>query len=537
MTVSEILAKHITLEVECMDRLFLTGYIPLLQTGGGLVNFFVEHRKKPIPSPALLNQMTLSFRKSVERYAEENRVPLHTFEKGPKNKVPSKDSIAKVYRKKNPQTDGVNFIGNAQEKTKAFKGAKRKKSGYVGFDYQRQDVYVTHYYFYLYDDDFGPAFIKVCTYFPFTMKININGHEWAKRQLEKHGIGYEPLDNGFVSCEKPDILQQICDQLGPEQINRFFRKWLHRLPTPFTEADIEAGYQYELSISQMETSLTLVFDQAKRGREFFEETIRENLDLGRPDRVQMVFGRKITKATPGLFRTRVINKDVSPSLHIEYKNSRIKQYFKEQRALRGEVTINNTRDFYVGKKLKNLPFLKKISSNINRQLLFVQKVSSNCSLSGKTIEHIVNPTMKDGQRASGLKFGDRRVMALFAALCLFIHVPNGFTNAMLKQPVANLLDQNVADYSIGKMTYDLRRLRLKGIIHRLDHSNRYIITPYGYRVALFMTRINSRLFRPAYVALNPDNQENIPNSLLKAFQKVDQEIEKMFVKNNIKIAA
>ena len=537
MTIHEILKNHTTLEIESLDRMYLTGYIPFLQTGGGLVNFFVQHRKKPIPSPALLNEMTKSFRKAVEAFAQANNIPIVKFEKGPKNKTRRKDDVAKEYREINPQSDGVNFIGVAQEKSRAFKGSKKNKSGYIGFDFQRQDVFVTHYYFYLYDNDFGPAFIKICTYFPFTIKVNINGHEWAKRQLEKRDINYQPLDNGFLSCEQPEQLQHICDQFGPEQIKRFFHKWLGHLPSPFTKEDHEAGYQYELSISQMEMSLTLVFDQPDKGRELFEETIRENLDLGRPDRVQLVFDRKITKATPGVFRTRVIDKDVNPSLHIDYKNSTIKQYFKEQRALRCEVTINNTRDFYIGKKLVNLPYLKKLSSNINRQLLFVQKVSSNCSMSGESIQQLICPTIKDGQRASGLKFGDPRVMALFAALCLFIHIPNGFTNASLKKPVANLLDMKVAEYSRGKMTYDLRRLRLKGIIHRLKDTHRYIVTPYGYKVALFITKLNTRLFRPAFTALNPNNLENIPIPLLAAFEKVDQEIENLLVHNNLKLAA
>jgi hypothetical protein len=509
----------------------------MLQTGGGLVNFFVQHREKPIPSPALLDEMTKSFRKAVDAFIENNQIPVEHFKKGPKNKIHRKDDIAKQFRQNNPQSDGINFIGIAQEKANAFKGTKNDKKGYVSFNYQRQEVYVTHYYFYLFDDDFGPAFLKICTYFPFTIKININGHEWAKRQLEKQGIKYEPLDNGFLSCEQPEKLNEICSQFGPKQIEQFFHKWLSRIPSPFTEEDIEAGYQYQLSISQMEMSLTVVFDEPDKGREFFEETIRENLDLGRPDRVQLVFDRKITKATPGIFRTRVITDDVNPSLHIDYKNSKVKEYFKESRALRCEVTINNTKDFYIGKKLVNLPYLKKLGSNINRQLLFVQKVSSNCNMSGESIQQVVNPTIKNGQRVSGLKFGDPRVMALFAALCLFIHIPNGFTHSSIKVPVANLLEMNVADYSAGKMTYDLRRLSRKGIIHRLANTNRYIVTPYGYRVAWFMSKLNARLFRPAFSTFNPNNQEKIPAPLLVAFEKLDYEINELFSRNNLNLAA
>src|SRR4029077_16195808 len=92
------------------------------------------------------------------------------------------------------------------------------------------------------------------------------------------------------------------------------------------------------SIWQMEVSLTQIFDRPVRGREFFEEIIRDNLDLGRPDRVQLVFDRVVTKKTPGMFRTRVIQDGVPPSLHIEYKNFDLKQYFQEGRGCRTEGT-------------------------------------------------------------------------------------------------------------------------------------------------------------------------------------------------------
>src|SRR5580704_8211154 len=144
-------------------------------------------------------------------------------------------------------------------------------------------VYVNHYYFYIDDEDFGPLFLKVCSYAPWGIKLCLNGHEWAKRQLDKRGVGYKALDNGFLSCEEPEKLQQICNSLGPEQIDRVFRKWLKRIPLPLQPEARKAGYEWDHSIWQMEVSLTQIFDRPLRGREFFEEIIRDNLDLGRPD--------------------------------------------------------------------------------------------------------------------------------------------------------------------------------------------------------------------------------------------------------------
>src|SRR5207245_4712829 len=137
-------------------------------------------------------------------------------------------------------------------------------------------------------------------------------------------------------------------------------------------------------ILQVEFSLTQVLDRPVTGRIFFEEVIRENLDIGRTDQVQLIFARVVKqrgrRPTPGRFRTRVITEGVYPSLHVDYKTTRIKQYHKEGRALRTETTINNTKDFDIGKRLHNLPALREVGFRANRRLLDVQRISHDCSI-------------------------------------------------------------------------------------------------------------------------------------------------------------
>jgi hypothetical protein len=176
----------------------------------------------------------------------------------------------------------------------------------------------------------------------------------TRPQAEKEGIGFTALDNGFATADDPAELQVICDRLGPGQIQALLDKWLALLPGAFTDADRAAGYRYELSILQAEFSLTQMLGRPVSGRVFFEQVIRDNLDAGRPDRVSLVFDRQIRRkgprATPGRFRTRVITEGVTPSMYIDYKHTTIKQYHKHGKALRTETTINNTRDFGIGKK-------------------------------------------------------------------------------------------------------------------------------------------------------------------------------------------
>ena len=388
---------------------------------------------------------------------------------------------------------------------------------------------VNQYYFYLLDADVGPMFIKFASYFPYQAKVCLNGHEYVKCQLRKAGIAFEALDNGILWCADPVRLQAICHSLTPQKIDRVVRKWLRRLPHPFSPRDRAAGYRYDLSILQLECSLTQVLDRSQTGRLFFEEVIRENLDIGRPDHVQLLFPRRITKRTPGRFRTRVITEGVIPSLHVDYKDCRIKQYLKSVQdgcALRTETTINNTYDFAIGRRLHNLPALRALGFHANRQLLAIERLSHDCLIGEATFTALTRPTVVSGQRVSALRFADPRVMALFDALVLCRLSPAGFTHRMLREHLAPLLGMIPASMTAGAMTYDLRRLRLHGLITRIPHTHRYTVTPHGLRTAVFLTRVYARILRPgiAVTTAAAAGPQMIP--LRAAFAKLDHVIDR-----------
>ena len=225
-TVAEVLSKHVVLEVESIDRMYLNVYVPQLQAVEGTLKFIRIHRGHKVASTHVVEPITRQFVSSIERFAN-----------------------------------------NA----------------------------------------------KLC----------LNGHEYLKQQLKQRGIAYQPLENGILSCQHPQALQPLCDRLSEGKIEALLRKWLRRLPHPFTARDRQAGYRYQLSILQLELSLTQILDRPVSGRIFFEDVIRENLDIGRPKQIQLIFDRPIIKTTPGPFRTRVITDGVIPSLHIAYKGTRI----------------------------------------------------------------------------------------------------------------------------------------------------------------------------------------------------------------------
>jgi hypothetical protein len=528
-SVAEVLNEHVTLEVEGIDRMYLNVYQPRLQTDRGVASFFRFHRGQTFASSALMSPMTNNFVAAVERFTAENDIPLITFAKGQR-----KDDIAKQYHSQFHPNEGILFVGKAQEKAPVFRTEKRRNSQ-TGQTYPwivRSTAMVNHYYFYGVDEDFGPFFIKFCSYFPYNAKLCINGHEYLKRQLTKEGIAFEALDNGLLSCVNPRRAQRICDGLSAAKIDKFLRKWLARLPHPFAAKDRAAGYRYDVSILQAEFSLTQILDRPLSGRIFFEEVIRENLDIGRPDQVQLIFDRRVTKRTPGRFRTRVLTEGVTPSLHIDYKHSRIKQYHKEGRALRTETTINDTRDFNIGKRLCNRPAVREIGFPANRRLLDVQRISQDCAVGEEAFRSVNEPVEVAGQRVSGLRFADWAVQALLSALLVFRLLARGFSNRDLRDHWAPLVGKACDDLTPGQMTYQLRRLRLHDLIERIPGTHRYRVTDRGWRTALFYTRMYNRLLRPGLAQIIPE-QACDDNAVRRGFDQLDKALDNWIEENEL----
>ncbi|MFF3872215.1 hypothetical protein [Streptomyces sp. NPDC001978] len=517
MTVNDLLDGHVTLDLECLDRLYLSGYVPNLQTGGQVVMFLRHHLGCPVPSPAMFEKLGTRFRRAVESFARDQRIPWVRFGKDDRK---AEVMRPRLERQAATGRSGVAAIGVAQEFQYVFTGTQKPSPNNIPyFAYNRVQRRVTVYYFYLWDADFGPAFLKVCAYFPYPIKVWLNGHEWAKRQATKAGITFTALSNGFGSCTDPAALQNICDRLGPGTITVFFERWMARLPLPLTDTDREGGYWWELSMRQIETSRTIVFDAPRRARAFFETLVADNLDLGRPANVEIIFGRQIRRNTPGTFKTAIDRSVDGVTVNAFYKRSRIKQYLKDGRALRIETVVNDARDLGCLRRLQHLDELQRKARDANRRLLDTERVGQGCVLASPAFERVAYPTLVEGQRAPALRFGDPRVQALAGALADTVHtLPGTVTNQSLRAVVTQLLGQ---PYTSAQMSYDLRRLRLKGLIERLEGTNTYRITPDGQRIAVFYTKVHNRLLVPLLAADRPP----APPDLRQALRTIDRHVE------------
>jgi hypothetical protein len=534
VTVNDVLEGHVALDLECLDRIYLNAYVPNLQVGGQVVSFLTAHLGYPIPSPAIFDKIGTAFRRAVGRFAEEEHIPVVRFTKADRKiekMRPYIDAQAKTGR------SGVAAIGVAQEYARVFTGTQRDApNGIPWFSFHKAERRVTCYYFYLWDEDFGPAFVKICAYFPYPAKIWTNGHEWAKRQAAHAGIGFTELSNGFAATDDPAALQALCDRLGPDEITAFAERWFSILPVPLTDADAAAGYRWEISMRQVEVSRTIVFTAPRHARGFFEALVADNLDIGRPDQVELIFaGRRVRPgrrpAIAEVFKTKVVTRGVEVTVNAFYQHSRIKQYLKDGRALRIETVINDTYDLGCQRRLHNLPELQTKARAVNHRLLDTERVGQGCVLASPAFERIAHPTVTaEGRRAPALRFGDPRVQALAGALCVGLLAVTGITNKSLRALMTGLLGQ---PYPMNRASYDLTRLRRNGLIVRVKGRNRYQLTDDGLAFAIFYTKVHNRVLRPLLAADRPQ----APPALRAAMRTIDAHINAQLAQARLPSAA
>jgi len=519
-TAAQMVAGHITLDISCLDRLYLTGFVAKLQTPGGVIYFLHDHRGQPIASPALFEPIGAKFRKDMTDWAQANGVPVVRFKAGDR-----KVEVMRPYLEQAAAVGGskVVAIGRAQEFASVWTATRRDTDpgACPQFSFTKQQRQVLVFYVYIWDERVGPGFIKICTYFPYPIKVWVNGHEWAKRQALAQGIGFTELSNGFASCDDPAALQAICDTFTAGTAKVWFERWMAKLPLPLTNTDRDAGFWWDLSMRQIETSRTLVFDDDCHARAFFEALLADNMDLGRPENVELLFRRGTRAGRPthppaGGFKTKIDRYCDLVTLNVFYKNSRCKQYLKDGVALRIETVVNDARDLRCNRMLHNLDALQAKARAINTQLLETETVGQGTALVSPVIERITKPTVTDdGRKAPALRFGDLRVQALAGALANMLFAVTAITNKHLRVLMTGLLHR---PYSMSQASYDLARLARNGLIERVPNRNQYLLTSDGHVFTHIYTKVYDRVLHPLMAPHRP----NAPPELLDALNTIDR---------------
>ncbi len=322
--------QAIRFDYSCFDRILLNAIIQVLQNPACVVGFLKEKRLATEVTPAYFRAISTDYHLFVQALAEQRHVEIVQ----PPKDVRREEWVEPFYRNLQGQ-NGIAVILKSRENARVAVSFPRQ-----GNHVERCNRFVQQYYFYLQDQDFGRMFLRICPYFPFSARICLNGHEWLACRLRQEGITFEQCANAFRSCADPARLQELADQFSAAHIEACAHRWLAQLVPFFTDRERRhQGFGYRLFVSQIEYCTNLIFERRVALNRLHERLLDLNRSIGHPDKIAMIFGRRITQHTDAGLKTQILDHDLGqPVIRSEYKSSSIKQYARDDLVLRTETT-------------------------------------------------------------------------------------------------------------------------------------------------------------------------------------------------------
>ncbi len=484
--------NSIRFQYRCFDRILLNGLIQPFQQEERVVGFFGTYRDLYPVSRDMLRQIATQFQNWVVNRSQKWGAPILDAPEGRRD-----DFVQQYFKAAKP--DQVVCILKAREPARILAAIGTKKENRWHLELKQR--WVVQYNFYLNDSEWGRMFVRICPYFPFSARVCLNQHHWIANRLKKAGIRFRQTTNAFSGCSNPQALQDVADSLTAKDLSRCGRKWLLQLTPFFTERERkQAGVEHRLFFSQVEYCDNLIFSRRAAVDQLSQRLLDANRTIGQPNKITVIFGRKIQKHHAGKLQTVIEDLDLpNPVIRSHYKNGFIKQYVRDKSNLRTEPATNNVTDFGVGKALENLPNLREKLSGIIDRYHDVQQDILESFIDRQQLRTLTEPTiLPNGKRIPGLKLDHPRQLALMHALVRFSHLAaqDSFSTAEVHADTADALDRSTDDYTLASLRYDLSKLRAKGLVERLDKSRRYRLTADGYRICVVYLKLFEKLYAP-----------------------------------------
>jgi hypothetical protein len=483
--------QAIRLDYSCFDRILLNAVIQVLQYPSSVVGFLKEKRLASQLTPAYFRTISNDYHHFVQGLAEQRHVEIVQ----PPKDIRREDWVEPYYQNLQGQ-NGIAVILKSRENARVAVSFPRQ-----GNHVELCNRFVWQYYFYLQDQDFGRMFLRICPYFPFNARACLNGHEWLACRLRDEGIGFEQCGNAFRTCNDPVRLQGLADQFSPADVEACAHRWLAQLVPFFTDQERRRqGFGYRLFVSQVEYCTNLVFDNRAALDRLHDRLLDLNRSIGHPDKIALIFGRRITQRTDAGLKTQILDHDLGqPVIRSEYKSSSIKQYVRDHLVLRTETTSYHTPDLGVNKGVEHLPELRQTMAASNDRYLAVQQDVLETFVDRGQLEQLRQATVSpSGRRTPGLKLDDPRLLAVLQALTCFALVAGRgrFRTTDLHQTAAEALGKSTETYTLGQLRYDLAKLRGKGLVERIAGTQSYRLPPEGYRIAVLYLKLFHRIYAP-----------------------------------------
>lgn len=508
----------------CFDRILLNGFIPSFQhskRSGTIYWFLKTQRQAEQLNRAYFAKISRDYHDWIDQYAHAADIEMVEPEK-----VRREQWVEPYFQRREGQ-HGIAVILKARETERIV--VHFAKSNQLAVESRLVNLY----YFYLDDPQCGRMFLRICPYFPFNIRVWVNGHNWLARQLHHEGIAFEKRDNLFVACANPQRLQQLADAFAPADIIRPVETWLDRLLPFFSAAERQHGYRHQLFMAQIEYCHNLIFHKQAAVDRLFDRLMDANRSMGHPRKLAVVFGRPCF--CPDTRTGQTVLKITSlrtPVLSSSYKTTSIKQYVSNGLGLRTESASYQLKDLSIPKNINHLTRTRQVLARANQRYLQVQQDILASYIDRGQLQQLRQPSLSPtGRRMPGLRVDDPRLIAVLHAITCFAYLAGKgcFRTKDLLLDVQNALGN--PHYTLSQLRYDLGKLRGKGLLTRLPKSQWYQLSDEGYRIAILYLKLYQRIYAPLTAAIRApvpaDNQvlTNRQTKLDRLYVTVDKALQ------------
>jgi len=486
----------------CFDRMLLNGWIQPFQQPERVLGFFNSYRQGKRVTRRCLTEIADQFQYWLKNRTEKWGVPLLDAPEGDDDESRRNKFVEQYFQDAKPNQ--VVAILKAREPARILVAIGDKDNDSPHLEYKQR--WVNQYNFYVNDPHWGRMFVRMCPYFPFSARVCLNQHHWLAIRMREEGIDFQPCTNAFLKCSHPLRLQELADSLTARDLLKCGQKWLAAF-TPFItdQERKQAGCQHRLFFSQVEYCDNLIFHRRAAVDEVTQRLLDLNRNIGQPNKITTIFGRKVTKEYKGKLQSVIEDLDLpNPVIRSHYGHGFAKQYVRDDRLLRTEPATNSVYDYGVKKDVENLLQLRTRMSEIIDNYHHVQQDVLETFIDRGQLRKLAEPTiLPGGRRIPGLKLDHPRQLAVMHSLVRFSNIAAGgkFTTADLYNPALEALGLTKSQYSLASFRYDLSKLRAKGLLEKVPRSRRYRLVGKGYSICVAFLKLFEKIYAPLTAGL------------------------------------
>ncbi len=522
----------------CFDRLLLNGLIQPFQQPERVIGFFNTYRQQYPVSRDVLRDIASQFQNWVVNRSQKWGAPILEAPEDRRDKF-----LDPYFRKAKPNQIVAIVKGREPARIMIAIGNKKENRWHL----QIAQRWVVQYNFYLNDEHWGRLFVRMCPYPPFSARVCLNQHHWLATRMRQEGIDFQQCTNAFLKCSDPARLQELADSLTARDLLNCGQKWLATFTPFFTERERkQAGCQHRLFFAQVELCDNLIFRRRAALDQMGERLLDANRTIGQPDKITVIFGRRITRQYRGKLQTVIEDMDLpNPVIRSHYGNGFVKQYVRDHLLLRTEPASNNVNDYGCKKAVENLPLLREKMASVIDNYQNIQQDILKTFVDRGQLRKLAEPTvLPNGKRIPGLKLDHPRQLALMHALVRFSHIAaqSTFTTSEIYADTLAAFGVSSKDYSLASLRYDLSKLRAKGLVERVPHSRRYRLLRNGYSIRLVFLKLFERIYAPLTAGLlqpfSPDSKlhQQKRSQLDRLYQRLVDDLNKLMDAVGLKAA-